>query len=454
MGQQSLLELLPVDPETAAACHQEMRALLGRGLTPSRLRDLVRALAVADASEWTPAMTRAAWEILAGAGLAPDYVWEPPPVPTDNALSEAMARARRRRLWADGEWYCLQAPFDRGLQDLVGAIPGAIWDRREFHWRIPRPARSAVLSVLSDWGGSWLEEALIALDGPISPVEACGCIHPLPLAPEIEIPERIEGFTGALRRYQVEAAVWAAARRRILLGDEQGLGKTRASLAACVLGGCRQVLVLCPSAVKLNWVREATEFLPGWGIAPVLVTSPDAFAQALAATEGAERRMLVVNYDILVAHLDALAALEPDGLICDESHYLKTPGSWDRKKGKWKGSQRTGASTRVAAAVAKRGGMVMLLSGTPVVNKPAELIPQLKILGRLEEMGGWERFARRYCRGYRDRHGWHLDGHAHEAELHAALAETCMLRRRKVEVLTELPEKTHAQVSVEPDPVV
>src|ERR1019366_10606582 len=83
--------------------------------------------------------------------------------------------------------------------------------------------------------------------------------------------------------------------------------------------------------------------------------------------------------------LDALRALEPRALVLDESHYCKNAAA-----------KRTQAVQRLSAVV-PNDGLVLALTGTPVMNRPAELISQLRILGRLGDFGSGVQFGRGVC---------------------------------------------------------
>ena len=81
--------------------------------------------------------------------------------------------------------------------------------------------------------------------------------------------------------------------------------------------------------------------------------------------------MTVVNYDIVAGRLEALTALAPRAVVLDESHYCKNPRA-----------KRTQAAQQLCASVPPEG-LVLALTGTPLMNRPPELISQLRILGRL-----------------------------------------------------------------------
>ncbi len=208
------------------------------------------------------------------------------------------------------------------------------------------------------------------------------------------------------------------ARRRAFLADEQGLGKTIEALAAIEADGAYPAIVVCPASLKLNWVREIRRWLPSREVQIVSGTRSGPLPQA---------EISVVNYDILDARLPALSALRPKALVLDEAHYCKNAAA-----------KRTQAVHRLAAAVPK-DGLVLALTGTPVMNRAAELISQLRILGRLGEFGSGAQFSRRFR------------GPDANLRLHWHLRARCFVRRLKSEVLPQLPAKTRAIVPVELD---
>lgn len=86
------------------------------------------------------------------------------------------------------------------------------------------------------------------------------------------------------------------------------------------------------------------------------------------------------------------------------------------------------------------------MSGTPSLNKPSELFPQVHLLRR-DVFSTFHAFGDRYCDAKRDRFGWSYDGHSNLQELNIVLETLCMIRRTKSEVL-ELPPKTRERVSL------
>jgi hypothetical protein len=219
---------------------------------------------------------------------------------------------------------------------------------------------------------------------------------------------------GELRPFQRAGVAYVLDARRTFLADEQGLGKTIQALAALEADDAFPALIVCPASIKLNWEREAHHWLPHRSVA------------VLSGTGGAVpvADLIVCNYDILHAHTAALLLRRPRALILDESHYVKNARA-----------RRTKAVRRIADQLPK-DALRLALTGTPVMNHPEELIPQLRVLGRLEEFGSGARFARRFR------------GAGAEERIHWHLRRSCFVRRLKADVLPQLPAKERVVVPV------
>jgi SWI/SNF-related matrix-associated actin-dependent regulator of chromatin subfamily A-like protein 1 len=260
---------------------------------------------------------------------------------------------------------------------------------------------------------------------------------------ELEVP----GLGGELKPFQRAGVEYLLEQRRAFLADEQGLGKTIEALAALQADGAFPAVVVCPASLKLNWLREIERWLPGRTAQALVGTGAGevgggagARAQGVAGrgelvaghglganTALAPADVTVVNYDIVASRLDQLCGSRPKALVIDESHYCKNAAA-----------KRTQAVQRLAGAVAE-DGLVLALTGTPVLNRPAELISQLRIVGRLTDFGSGAQFGRRF------------QGPDAHMRLHWHLRARCYVRRLKVDVLPQLPPKTRSVVPVELD---
>jgi len=228
--------------------------------------------------------------------------------------------------------------------------------------------------------------------------------------------------------HQIEGVAFLLGRRRAILADDMGLGKTRqavVSLRHLTPGGPR--LIVCPASVKRNWARE------------IAVVSADAAVLVIEGTAPAApaAEWVVINYDILGRHLDALLRVRWQALVFDEAHYLKNHTSARCKLAR---------QLTAAAAAAQPTLAVQLLTGTPLTSRPRDLFVLLQLaahpLGR-----SFLAFAKRYCAAEKGEYGWKTGGASNIEELTVQL-HGVMLRRTKDDVLA-LPPKLRTWLPIE-----
>lgn len=230
--------------------------------------------------------------------------------------------------------------------------------------------------------------------------------------------------------------------RAMILADDQGLGKTLTGLAILRTQGheSARAVIVCPTSLTANWVTEAgLHFAPGtftpW-VATTFTPSPPPVGVDV----------VVIGWDILPEWADTLAAWKPDAVFADEGHYAKSGkrrtqkvtkerrdahGNLVRDKegkvlrdpvmihakdrsGKLRynadgspvmeqevraldGSRRGSAILSIGKAVAKQHGIIMPMSGTPIVNRPLELLPMIEFCGVEKLFVSAAEFKERYC---------------------------------------------------------
>lgn len=213
---------------------------------------------------------------------------------------------------------------------------------------------------------------------------------------------------------------------RALLADQQGLGK---SIQALMFLERHQdttlpAIVVCPASLKLNWQRELRMHVGGRCDVLEGTKPPKKWKPSAPVT--------VINYDILQAWLPALMGLRPKTVIMDECQAIKS---------------RVTRRTKCARALCQGVPNVVGLSGTPITNRPAEMYPILNIL-RPDLFPNYNRYALRYCNRRKRHWGWDDNGASNLQELHQILLDNCMIRRLKVDVLPDLPEKRRMVVTL------
>lgn len=222
-----------------------------------------------------------------------------------------------------------------------------------------------------------------------------------------------------LRPYQIAGAVWLAPKTQAFLADDMGLGKSAQVIHAADLVRAEDILVLCPASVRVSWEREFRKFSPFDRPTTVITSGKDAIP---------EHGLVICSYDLGVILADKLKARHWDILVLDEAHYLKERSAKRSRLAYGRGSRQPGLNSRATR--------VWRLSGTPAPNDASELFTHLKSAGIVTEPY-WD-FVFRYCDGFENDFGYQIKGHKNTEELKQRMAGF-LLRRRKEEVLTELP---------------
>lgn len=377
---------------------------------------------LAESEEWTAKQRRAAWQMLgkyrdqlATAGIKYSEIEEPP------VLEQVAPAAKRVSIDKEGKTFMVFFGYDAALVPAVKQLP-----QRKFvstvpkHWTVPATASTvgSVFAFAQEYGfeitGPARDKMAELTEAYANNVEASRAE-----AADLEV----TGLGGELYPFQKAGVAYAVSAKRCFLADSMGLGKTIEALATIQALNAYPALVVCPASLKLNWEREAQKWLPGRSV-KVLNGGKD---QDYAAD------IVVLNYDILKKHSEGLKDIGFKSIILDESHYLKNYQA---------------ARTKACKELVKGIDVRLCLTGTPVLNRPQELLSQLGILGKLEDLGGFWPFAKRYCGAYRGRFGWDMSRSAHLDELNEKLRASCFLRRKKEDVLKELPAKRRAEVPV------
>jgi len=229
--------------------------------------------------------------------------------------------------------------------------------------------------------------------------------------------------------YQKEGIQTIVANKNLLLADEQGLGKTVQTIEALRYIDARRILVLCPASLKYMWQEQFDQWSDN------LLTQVVANGKsAIVATNN----VVIANYDLVSKRYiyEQLRDWSPDMVIYDEAHYLKNPTS-----------KRAKASFLLGAKASRR----LMLTGTPMLNRPIELYSILRFLKRetVEPYDNYKKYGYKFCNGKEGPFGFDVKGASCTDELNYRLKRTVMLRRLKKDVLTDLPSKTMQIIPME-----
>ena len=229
---------------------------------------------------------------------------------------------------------------------------------------------------------------------------------------------------GPLYPYQAEGALFAVRAGRALIGDEMGLGKTIQAIAATEIlarhFGVSKVLVVCPTSLKYQWQSEIARFS---GRASRVIAGGRAQRQKEYAEEDSVK---ITNYEKLKSDLDLISAWAPELVIVDEAQRVK---NWNT----------------IAAKALKRidSPYAIVLTGTPLENKLEELISIVQFVDQHRLGPTWKLLHEHQVKD----EGGRVTGYTRLEKIGQTLGPL-MIRRRKSEVLLQLPSRTDQNVLV------
>ena len=228
-----------------------------------------------------------------------------------------------------------------------------------------------------------------------------------------------------IKEHQKEAIQFLLARKKCVLADDMGVGKSLELSVASIEGNFDSVLIICPASLKTNWKKELMWYIPERDItiieSPIRMTKPE-LEKYLGYKEGRsgltvkelqeeakdkgkweDNRFVIVNFDILEEFYKMPATRSKENLqkaleespmlqyilnkksliIIDEAHRL---------------SNDTSIRYKIIDNLIKRGNpnSVYLATGTPITNNPQNFYCLLKLIND-PITDDWQYYMDRYC---------------------------------------------------------
>lgn len=242
------------------------------------------------------------------------------------------------------------------------------------------------------------------------------------LPEEIDIP----ALNATLFPYQARGIRWmhqtATSSGGLILADQMGLGKTVQVIGLLLLdppGTTSPALVICPTSLIANWVREIAKF------APSLLALVHRGPYRTGVFRGLQKANVVVTtYDTMVNDIAIFSAFEWSWVICDEAQAIKNPDSNRRQQ---------------VGTIPRRKTIPM--TGTPVENSLLDLwsLVDFAVPGLLGARGQFES-------AYPDT--------VEAAKALNAITDPIILRRRVADVAGDLPERIDIDLPIELDEIL
>lgn len=341
-----------------------------------------------------------------------------------------------------GEYFAVNIPFNQFFKRNVEAVkemPEKRWDPTKKQWWIPGWLRPEIEGLVK-------KTRATVVPYQVQAPEQTGDVAALPM-PEFEVAVGANA-PAAPRPYQLQGMAAGMQYKRFINGDEQGLGKTLQSILTLVNAQKQghdvfPALVICPATLKGNWKKEVemwsdkramvlTDSLKNtwqqyWkmGLVDIFIVNYESlkkyFVEAMPA-KGKKRRSADIK---MKACIDLFKSI-----VIDESHRCKDMTTQQ--------SMITLRMTRTHEAPFKLKEWVIMLTGTPVKNKPVDIYAQLCIMGQQQHFGNTKSaFLNRYMYGGQP---------CNLRELNYLLNKHCYFRREKKDVAKDLPDKQRQKV--------
>jgi SNF2 family DNA or RNA helicase len=323
----------------------------------------------------------------------------------------------------------LSFSYDNALVELIRSLPERFWDKDNKTWEVPTKKLRELLPQFT--------KHTVKITGDFSAYNEVKKVA--------NVPKEFQ-FKTKPYDHQIDGLNFGLTHDKWLLGDEQGLGKTKQVIDIAVakkLTGANRCLIICGvNGLKWNWQNEIRTHSneSGWILGQrrrksgkIYVGSTKDKLEDLKNLENIKDYFLITNVESL-RDADIAATISDyckKGIInmvaIDEIHKCKNPSSQQGK-----GILKMQPNIRIA------------MSGTPLMNTPLDLFIILRWLGY--EKHAFYAFKNHYCimGGYG---GYDIVGYKNMPELQERV-DTIMLRRLKDDVL-DLPEKVYIDEYVE-----
>jgi SWI/SNF-related matrix-associated actin-dependent regulator of chromatin subfamily A-like protein 1 len=303
-------------------------------------------------------------------------------------------------------------PYDVDLLLKVRTLSGRKWHPEQKCWSAPTYPEN--IKWLETWGFEFDSSVQSYLNKSVKKKTKLSKVE-------------VKGLRGKLYPYQQTGVAFIEMNEgKALLADEMGLGKTIQALAWLQMHPRkRPVIIVVPASLKLNWAKEALNWMRNPNVEILTGTTPwEPYGN-----------ILIINYDVLHNWVPMLRDYEPKVLITDECHYYKSNSA---------------KRTKAIKLLAKQIPHVIALSGTPILNRPIEIYNAIRIIDP-NLFPNYMAFTERYCGRRFTGFGWDYNGASHTEELHEKLIGSIMIRRLKKDVLKQLPAKVRSFVPIQID---
>lgn len=232
-----------------------------------------------------------------------------------------------------------------------------------------------------------------------------------------------------IKEHQKEAVQFLLSRKKCVLADDQGLGKSLELSVAAIEGNFDSVVIICPASLKTNWRDELSWYIPerditiiegvngknkndleaylGYKIGKSGKTAQELLNEAKERGKWVDNRFIIVNYDILdefyeIPKKRTKTAIEEAYKNSPLLQYIKDKKSLIIIDEAHKLSNNTSIRYKVIKDLIKRGEphSIYAATGTPITNNPRNFFYVLDLLGDAIT-DDYQYYIDRYCNAFK-----------------------------------------------------
>ena len=261
--------------------------------------------------------------------------------------------------------------YDLVIQYKIRSLPGRTYYSDPPCWTVPVSIEA--VEQLKKWN--------FAIDKELN-----SFVESLKESRQTLIDAKIPGLKGILSPFQkIGVAFIEEKQGRVLINDEMGLGKTIQALAWLLLHPeKRPVLIVVPVSLKMNWLREAKQWMPEPKVEILSGTKP----------WKPSGEILIISYDELFVWVNKLKAILPQVLILDEIHNIR---------------DKSANQTKAVKNLGKSIPHIICLSGMSVAAHPVEAFYAIKLI-MPDLFPSFAEYSRRYSNTSPSYFGWESYG--------------------------------------------
>lgn len=312
------------------------------------------------------------------------------------------------------------------LVEIVKSLYNRKYLAKTKEWSVPIIHVKSVVETLTPYGFNSSDEVLEAYETEIKKQKNIERIKKSNFKDSENI--LFEELKLPLFNYQKIGIGFLCTTKSSLLADEPGLGKTIQSLSASRINQSIlknkhfKILIICPSTLKLNWEEEIMKWYDNEKI--TVITGSKKQRDKLWNNES---NYYIMNYELLLKDINIIRSIHWNHLISDESTRISNSKSKTSKLIKTiKADYRTA------------------MTGTPFNNELQDIWNIIDFC-QPNALGTFWEFTNKYC--LKDEFK-NIVGYKNTEQLSNYL-ERFMIRRKKEEVLEELPPKLYENIYIE-----